>query len=68
MDIADHIDQPKGDNNDFNVDAIGLDGATPAVTNLLIHGIIDEAGDMPMPPVCNNYERSTYEFFHGLHC
>ena len=57
MDIADHIDQPEDDNNDFSVDAIGLDGATPSVTNLLIHGIIDEAGDMPMAPVHDNFER-----------
>ena len=63
MDIVDHIDQPEDDNDDFSVDAIGLDIATPAVTNLLIHGIIDEAGDMPMSPVCDNCERAIDEFF-----
>ena len=51
MDFAEHIDQLEDGNDDFSVDAIGLDGATPAVTNLLIHGIINEAGEMPMPPV-----------------
>jgi len=62
MDIADHIDQFEDDNDDFSVDAIALDGTTPAVTNLLIHGIIDQAGDMPMPPVFENYETATDEF------
>jgi hypothetical protein len=62
MDIADLIDPIEYDNDDFSVDAIALDGATPAITNLLIHGIIDQAGDMPMPPVCDNYERATDEF------
>ena len=62
IDIADHIDHFEDDNDDFSVDAIVLDGATPAVTNLLIHGIIDQAGDMPMPPVRDNYERATDEF------
>jgi hypothetical protein len=61
MDIADIVDQIEDDNDDFSVDAIALDGATPAITNLLIHGIIDQAGDMPMPPVCDNYERATDE-------
>ena len=39
-----------------------MDGTTPAVTNLLIHGITNEAGDMPMPPFCDNYEGATVEF------
>jgi hypothetical protein len=62
MDIAHLFDSVDDDNDDFSVDAIALDGATPAVTNLLIHGIIDQAGDMPMPPVRENYERATDEF------
>ncbi len=34
MDIADLVDPIEDDNDDFSVDAIALEGATPAVTNL----------------------------------
>ncbi len=44
------------------IDVIGLEGATPAVTNLLINQIIAEGGEAGMPSLADGYERDGEDF------
>ncbi len=50
------------EDNALNMDVIEFEGVTPAVTNQIIHGAIDEAGEMDIPTDGANIDRQSDEF------